>query len=130
MKFSLIIPCYNESKSLPQLLEHCTPLIRKGNIEVILVDNGSNDDTGTVLNTLPPSTPVADLFGQNRTKAMVLESLADCLWLLAIFWAGHWHVAWQSNLEHKNILRHLRSLSITDSCFKHHRSSPSILTHD
>ncbi len=57
MKFSLIIPCYNEAKSLPQLLERCTPLIQKGNIEVILVDNGSNDDTATVLNTLLPQYP-------------------------------------------------------------------------
>jgi len=57
MKFSLIIPCYNESKSLPQLLERCTPLTQKGNIEVILVDNGSNDETATVLNTLLPQYP-------------------------------------------------------------------------
>jgi glycosyltransferase involved in cell wall biosynthesis len=57
MKFSLIIPCYNESKSLPQLLERCTPLIQKGNIEVILVDNGSHDETATVINTLLPQYP-------------------------------------------------------------------------
>jgi glycosyltransferase involved in cell wall biosynthesis len=57
MKFSLIIPCYNESKSLPQLLERCAPLIQKGNIEVILVDNGSNDETATVLNRLLPQYP-------------------------------------------------------------------------
>ena len=57
MKFSLIIPCYNESKSLPQLLERCTPLIEKGNIEVILVDNGSNDDTAAVLSALLPQYP-------------------------------------------------------------------------
>ena len=57
MKFSLIIPCYNESKSLPQLLERCTPLTQKGNIEVILVDNGSKDETSTVLDTLLPQYP-------------------------------------------------------------------------
>lgn len=57
MKYSLIIPCYNESKSLPQLLERCTPLIHKGNIEVILVDNGSNDETAIVLDTLLPQYP-------------------------------------------------------------------------
>ena len=57
MNFSLIIPCYNESKSLPQLLERCTPLLQKGNIEVILVDNGSNDETATLLKTLLPQYP-------------------------------------------------------------------------
>ncbi len=54
MKYSLIIPCYNESKSIPQLLDKCLPLIVKGNIEVILVDNGSTDNTSEVLNTLLP----------------------------------------------------------------------------
>lgn len=54
MKYSLIIPCYNESKSIPQLLDKCLPLIGKGDIEVILVDNGSTDNTPEVLETLLP----------------------------------------------------------------------------
>ena len=54
MKYSLIIPCYNESKSIPQLLDKCLPLIGKGDIEVILVDNGSTDDTPEVLEALLP----------------------------------------------------------------------------
>ena len=57
MKFSLIIPCYNESKSIPQLLGRCVPLVENGNIEVILVDNGSTDETPAVLNALLPKYP-------------------------------------------------------------------------
>ena len=44
MKFSLVIPCYNESKNLPALIS-CEKLIKSYDIEVVIVDNGSNDDT-------------------------------------------------------------------------------------
>ena len=46
---SLIIPCYNEGKNLPLLIERCRALCSHGDIEVILVDNGSKDNTPQVL---------------------------------------------------------------------------------
>ena len=55
MKFSLIIPCYNESANLPLLLDRCKALAAKPDVEVILVDNGSTDDTPAVLLNLIPS---------------------------------------------------------------------------
>ncbi len=55
MKFSLIIPCYNEAANLPLLLERCKALAAKPEVEVILVDNGSTDDTPLVLLNLLPS---------------------------------------------------------------------------
>lgn len=57
MKFSLIIPCYNESANLPLLLERCKGLAEQPGIEVILVDNGSDDDSSLVLENLLPSYP-------------------------------------------------------------------------
>ena len=45
---SLIIPCYNESQSLPALLGKCQAIISE-NIEIILVDNGSSDSTPEIL---------------------------------------------------------------------------------
>jgi glycosyltransferase involved in cell wall biosynthesis len=51
MRFSLIIPCYNESKNLPKLLENCKNIL-KNNIELILVNNGSFDNSNTVLKKL------------------------------------------------------------------------------
>jgi len=52
MKLSLIIPCYNEEKSLPILLEKCNFTDEKVNIEIVIVDNGSNDNTEKVLDNL------------------------------------------------------------------------------
>ena len=45
---SLVIPCYNEEKSLPRLIEKCQALV-DDDIEIILVDNGSNDGTPKIL---------------------------------------------------------------------------------
>ncbi len=51
MKISLIIPCYNESKNLPSLIERCQQL-NSETFEVIIVNNGSTDDTSNVLTNL------------------------------------------------------------------------------
>ena len=57
MKLSLIIPCYNEAANLPLLLERCASLGGNHAIEVILVDNGSTDNSADVLQTLLPRYP-------------------------------------------------------------------------
>lgn len=57
MKFSLVIPCYNEAANLPLLLERCKEIAAKPDVEVIVVDNGSTDSTTVVLETLLPEYP-------------------------------------------------------------------------
>lgn len=57
MKFSLVIPCYNEAANLPLLLERCRKLASRADIEIVLVDNGSTDNSQTVLRELLPSYP-------------------------------------------------------------------------
>ena len=54
MKLSLVIPCYNEAANLPLLLERCQHVAQPGDAEVILVDNGSTDDSPQVLQRLLP----------------------------------------------------------------------------
>ena len=44
MKLSIIIPCYNEELSLNKLVDNCLTNIND-DIEIILVDNGSTDNT-------------------------------------------------------------------------------------
>tara|TARA_B100000315_G_C14573599_1_gene586870 strand:+ start:1867 stop:2619 length:753 start_codon:yes stop_codon:yes gene_type:complete len=47
-KLSIVIPCYNEAGNLPVLLKKLET-IQSREIEVILVDNGSTDETHVVL---------------------------------------------------------------------------------
>ena len=54
MRFSLVIPCYNEAANLPLLLERCKELAIRSDVEVVLVDNGSTDSTEKVLQNLLP----------------------------------------------------------------------------
>jgi glycosyltransferase involved in cell wall biosynthesis len=57
VRLSLIIPCYNEAKNLPLLLERCRHLVSQPGVEVVLVDNGSTDDSPSILQALLPSYP-------------------------------------------------------------------------
>ena len=57
MRFSLVIPCYNEAANLPLLLDRCKNLVAIPDVEVILVDNGSTDNTSEVLENLLPQHP-------------------------------------------------------------------------
>lgn len=57
MKFSLIIPCYNEAANIPLLLERCAAVAAYPGAEVVLVDNGSTDNSQDVLKALLPKYP-------------------------------------------------------------------------
>ena len=49
VKYSLIIPCYNESKNIIAILEKVKFSFNPKVIELIIVDNGSTDDTQQIL---------------------------------------------------------------------------------
>ena len=48
IKYTLVIPCYNEAKNLPELIERCNIVFQRHDMEVILVDNGSSDNTADI----------------------------------------------------------------------------------
>lgn len=52
LRISLVIPCYNEARNLPLLVERCRAALPRDRVEVVLVDNGSTDDTPEVLKSL------------------------------------------------------------------------------
>ena len=52
MKISLIIPCYNEEKSLEELHSKCKDLAKKIDVEIIFVNNGSTDNSKKILSLL------------------------------------------------------------------------------
>ncbi len=43
MKYSIIIPCYNEEENLKNLIDAVVPIISRKDVEFILVENGSTD---------------------------------------------------------------------------------------
>ncbi|MBO6205631.1 MAG: glycosyltransferase family 2 protein [Lachnospiraceae bacterium] len=59
MKISIVVPCYNEEKNIPLILQRFDEVIKKSNIEVILVNNGSTDDSAHVIEELLPQYPFA-----------------------------------------------------------------------
>lgn len=57
LRLSLVIPCYNESGNLAALAGALAPLLSRPEVEVILVDNGSTDDSPAMLAALVARTP-------------------------------------------------------------------------
>lgn len=55
MKLSVVVPCYNESKNIPLILNRFKEFIRRDDIELILVNNGSADDSQEVMDKLLPN---------------------------------------------------------------------------
>lgn len=53
MTYSLIIPIYNEERTLPTLL-HKLGELQNDNIEIIIIDDGSNDNTQNILRKETP----------------------------------------------------------------------------
>ena len=54
---SIVIPCYNEEKSIPELVTRCGRLHEQYEIEFILVDNGSLDNSREILQLLTKDLP-------------------------------------------------------------------------
>jgi glycosyltransferase involved in cell wall biosynthesis len=52
MKYSLVIPCYNEAANIPALIERCAALGQRGDFEVVLVNNGSTDGSFALMKSL------------------------------------------------------------------------------
>ena len=49
MKFSIVIPVYNESKNLPTLVEQIYKALKNETFELIIVDDDSSDGTPKVI---------------------------------------------------------------------------------
>ena len=49
IKYSLIIPCYDEEGNIPILIKQCKQIFKHEKFEVIFVENGSNDNSLSIL---------------------------------------------------------------------------------
>lgn len=65
LSLSLVIPCYNEAANLPLLVARLRETFLDDRAEVVLVDNGSTDDSPAVLAQL--------LAGQQRIRSVRVE---------------------------------------------------------
>jgi glycosyltransferase involved in cell wall biosynthesis len=54
MKLSVIVPCYNEVKNIPLILEKFASVIKRPDIEILFVNNGSKDTSQEVFDQLIP----------------------------------------------------------------------------
>ncbi len=59
MKLSIVVPCYNEEKNIPLILEKFSSVIHRDDVCVVLVENGSTDNSAEVIEKLLPSYPFA-----------------------------------------------------------------------
>jgi len=77
VKISVVIPCYNEQESLPELFEKLEAAMRdmKCDYEYIFVDDGSTDRTVAVLRTLREKSPRVNIvsFRRNQGKSAALN---------------------------------------------------------
>jgi glycosyltransferase involved in cell wall biosynthesis len=54
---SIVVPCYNEEKNIPSLISAFSNAIGNENVEVIMVNNGSTDNSGDVLEKMKTQYP-------------------------------------------------------------------------
>lgn len=60
-KLSIVVPCYNEAKNIPLILSRFEEIIEQDNIEVVLVNNGSIDNSADIFDELLPRYSFAKL---------------------------------------------------------------------
>ena len=81
MKLSIVVPCYNEEQNIPLILNRFGEIIERDDIEVILVDNGSTDNSAQVLKELLPGYPFARTTKVEVNQGYgygILQGLKEC----------------------------------------------------
>lgn len=81
MKMSVVIPCYNESKNIPLIYDRISELdIVSKNIEIILVNNGSTDDSEEVFKKYQdvPNTRIVKVTKNQGYGFGILSGLKEC----------------------------------------------------
>lgn len=81
MKLSIIVPMFNETAVLPDLLAHLLPLQRSGS-EVLLVDGGSHDGSTTMARTAGFTVINADKGRARQMNTGAREAKGDVLLFL------------------------------------------------
>ena len=81
MNLSVVVPCYNEEQNIPLILNRFAEVIQRDDIEVILVDNGSTDDSARVIAGLMPKYPFVRTVRVEVNQGYgygILQGLREC----------------------------------------------------
>jgi glycosyltransferase involved in cell wall biosynthesis len=78
MQISVVVPAYNEAESLPELTNWIAQVMQQHNFsyEVIIIDDGSKDDTWTVIEQISEKNPAVKglQFNRNYGKSAALHT--------------------------------------------------------
>jgi glycosyltransferase involved in cell wall biosynthesis len=81
MRLSVVVPCFNEEGNIARVVQQAAEVGRRlvSELEIIVVDDGSEDDTGRVLTTLQQSIPELKIVahGRNRGYGAAVRSGLD-----------------------------------------------------
>lgn len=73
MKLSVIIPCYNEKKTIKKIIDKI--FLQKINLEIILVDDGSDDGTVNIIKNYKSDSRVKIVYHlKNKGKGAAIKS--------------------------------------------------------
>ena len=80
-RLTIVIPCYNEAKNIPLILNRFQEVTTRGDIKLLLVDNGSKDDSPEVLERELPKFAFAESLRVPVNQGYgygILQGLAAC----------------------------------------------------
>ncbi len=72
-RLTIVIPCYNEAKNIPLILNRFQEVTTRGDIKLLLIDNGSKDDSAEVLARELPNSPSPNPYWCRSIKVTVTE---------------------------------------------------------
>ncbi|TGL56480.1 glycosyltransferase family 2 protein [Leptospira ognonensis] len=58
---TIVIPCYNEEKNIPLILDRFQKVLNRKDVEILLVNNGSTDQSKAVMKDLVPKYSFANI---------------------------------------------------------------------
>ena len=81
MNCSIVIPCFNEEGTIKLILEKTKNPFKENNIELIIVNNGSTDNTKNILEELINNYPQASYINLEKNIGYgggILKGLSHC----------------------------------------------------
>lgn len=120
---TIVIPCFNEEKNIPILLDNIYKSFREENInekescpiKIIIVNNGSTDNTAVVLKSLAGKYSFLEIYSLSKNKGYgygILQGLN----FATTKYIGWSHADLQTDI--KDIIKALRIIQISNNNFK------------